>query len=394
MKRMRSTPEDEEVEKSKKVKEEAISEFLRFLKKNGLDSKEFSTNTKGLPRYVRVNPFGDEKNAAEMLSSIKDCKKIDWLPGCDVYAIPGTITISSMESYKTGDIYGIDAASCAAVLALNPKSGDHVLDLCTSPGAKFCTIADLMKRTGSVTGVDISLSRLHVTTKMLKKYRQVETSSDRKWRCRLFESDGQTFDVRPNEDDPDAHFDSKIFAQLDEKFRKLVNLNKSLRGRLKKLREKMRSRLSSTPAMNKNTSPRILYDRVLVDAECSHDGSIRHIEKFQDWGWSTFSEKVMNPERLKSLPALQRGLLENGFRLLKVGGTLVYSTCSLTRSQNEDVVSWFLEKYSPSKVKLVPVPVLESSAPCCSGSIKHTYRFSAMTSRTSGLFVATFVKLA
>ena len=199
--------------------------------------------------------------------------------------------------------------------------------------------------------------------------------------------------MRPNEDDPDAHFDSKIFAQLDEKFRKLVNSNKSLRGRLKKLREKMRSRLSSTPAMN-NTSPRILYDRVLVDAECSHDGSIRHIEKFQDWGWSTFSEKVMNPERLKSLPALQRGLLENGFRLLKVGGTLVYSTCSLTRSQNEDVVSWFLEKYSPSKVKLVPVPVLESSAPCRSGSIKHTYRFSAMTSRTSGLFVATFVKLA
>ena len=386
---MKRTREEEVLaEKSK-----AIHEFLAFLKENGLDEKEFSTNTKGLPRYVRVNPYGNAKNAAARISNTKECEKIEWLPGCEVYAMPGHIKISSMESYKNGDIYGIDAASCAAVFALNPSPGDHVLDLCTSPGAKFCMIADMMKRTGSVTGVDISLSRLHVTLKILKKYGQVETVSDRKWRCRLFESDGQTFDVRPNEDDPDAHFDSKIFAQLDEKFRKLVNMNKSLRGRLKKLREKMRSRLSSIPKTNM-TSPRMLYDRVLVDAECSHDGSIRHIEKFQDWGWSTFSKRVMNPDRLKSLPVLQRGLLENGFRLLKVGGTLVYSTCSLTRSQNEDVVSWFLEKYAPSKVKIVPVPLLESSAPCRTGSIKHTYRFSAMKSRTSGLFLAAFVKLS
>ena len=254
-------------------------------------------------------------------------------------------------------------------------------------------ISDLMKRTGSVTGVDISLQRLHVTLKILKKYKHVETEKERVWRCRLFESDGQTFDVRPNEDDPDAHFDSKIFAQLDEKFRKLINMNKSLRRKLKKLREKMRARLNSEALSSTKISLRAMYDRVLVDAECSHDGSIRHIEKFQDWGWKTFSENVMNPERLKHLPALQRGLLENGFRLLKVGGTLVYSTCSLTRSQNEDVVSWFLKKHSPDKVKLVSVPFLES-APCRSGSIKHTYRFSALKSRTSGLFVAAFVKLS
>ena len=96
--------------KDKEVKDRVIDDFLKFLNKNGLDSREFMTNTKGLPRYVRVNPFrGEIKDAAEILPT-KDFKKIEWLPGCDVYAIPGNVKIASTESYKNGDIYGIDAA--------------------------------------------------------------------------------------------------------------------------------------------------------------------------------------------------------------------------------------------------------------------------------------------
>eukprot|EP01018_Ginkgo_biloba_P030677 Gb_05650 [translate_table: standard] len=41
---------------------------------------------------------------------------------------------------------------------------------------------------------------------------------------------------------------------------------------------------------------------------------------------------------------MQLQLLSNGFRLLKTGGTLVYSTCSLTTAQNEDVLEQFLSK--------------------------------------------------
>ncbi|RHN41963.1 putative multisite-specific tRNA:(cytosine-C(5))-methyltransferase [Medicago truncatula] len=42
--------------------------------------------------------------------------------------------------------------------------------------------------------------------------------------------------------------------------------------------------------------------------------------------------------------SLQLNLLTNGFRLLKVGGSLVYSTCSLTVAQNEDVMEQFLKE--------------------------------------------------
>ena len=93
---------------------------------------------------------------------------------------------------------------------------------------------------------------------------------------------------------------------------------------------------------------------VLVDAECTHDGSVKHVLKYERWGWDTFQRRVLDPERLTSLAALQRRLIHQGFRLLAVGGMLVYSTCSLMQAQNEDVVAWLLEE-EPSAV-LVDVP--------------------------------------
>ncbi|XLU40852.1 hypothetical protein S245_035666, partial [Arachis hypogaea] len=86
------------------------------------------------------------------------------------------------------------------------------------------------------------------------------------------------------------------------------------------------------------------YDKVLVDAECTHDGSVKHIHKFENWGWGTFQHRVLDAERTDNLHVLQLSLLHNGFRLLKVGGSLVYSTCSLTLAQNEDVVEHFLKE--------------------------------------------------
>lgn len=50
----------------------------------------------------------------------------------------------------------------------------------------------------------------------------------------------------------------------------------------------------------------------------------------------------MSQDRLDSLSDLQRGLLMNGFRMTKAGGIIVYSTCSLSRAQNEDIVAWFI----------------------------------------------------
>jgi 16S rRNA C967 or C1407 C5-methylase (RsmB/RsmF family) len=69
--------------------------------------------------------------------------------------------------------------------------------------------------------------------------------------------------------------------------------------------------------------------------------------------------------RLDALADLQRRLLANGFRLLKPGGTLVYSTCSLALAQNEDVVAWLLAREPAAAI--VPVDLAASIAALTAG---------------------------
>uniref|UniRef100_A0AC34F181 SAM-dependent MTase RsmB/NOP-type domain-containing protein n=1 Tax=Panagrolaimus sp. ES5 TaxID=591445 RepID=A0AC34F181_9BILA len=74
-----------------------------------------------------------------------------------------------------------------------------------------------------------------------------------------------------------------------------------------------------------------IYDKVLVDAPCTTD----RLAVNQDDG-NLFSP-AMTQTRL-NLPQLQVKLLVNALRSLKVGGTVVYSTCSLSPMQNDSVV--------------------------------------------------------
>ncbi|MBR0289746.1 MAG: 16S rRNA (cytosine(967)-C(5))-methyltransferase RsmB [Selenomonadaceae bacterium] len=74
-------------------------------------------------------------------------------------------------------------------------------------------------------------------------------------------------------------------------------------------------------------------DKVLVDAPCSGLGVLR---RKADLRWKK------NPDELKALPALQSEILSSASKTLKRGGILVYSTCTITRCENEDVIEKFL----------------------------------------------------
>uniref|UniRef100_A0A0N5BW21 NOL1/NOP2/Sun domain family member 4 n=1 Tax=Strongyloides papillosus TaxID=174720 RepID=A0A0N5BW21_STREA len=74
-----------------------------------------------------------------------------------------------------------------------------------------------------------------------------------------------------------------------------------------------------------------LYDKVLVDVPCSTD----RLAAKQDEG-NMYSKQMTN-ERL-GLPELQTKILINALRSVKVGGTVVYSTCTLSPLQNESVI--------------------------------------------------------
>ncbi|MEZ5398116.1 MAG: transcription antitermination factor NusB [Bryobacteraceae bacterium] len=77
-----------------------------------------------------------------------------------------------------------------------------------------------------------------------------------------------------------------------------------------------------------------VFDRVLLDAPCSGTGTIGRNPEIK---WR------VQPEDLVRHAARQRAMLRNALGLLKPGGRLVYSTCSLEPEENEDVVAAALE---------------------------------------------------
>ncbi|CAG8760851.1 8993_t:CDS:1, partial [Gigaspora rosea] len=93
-----------------------------------------------------------------------------------------------------------------------------------------------------------------------------------------------------------------------------------------------------------------------------------------------------------------RNLLKNGWTLLKPGGILVYSTCSLSHKQNEDVIGWFLSHYPNSKLEPIPNINNMTVAPLKKSryidvDISNAVRFDPIYSNTSGFFVARIRKL-
>jgi 16S rRNA (cytosine967-C5)-methyltransferase len=82
-----------------------------------------------------------------------------------------------------------------------------------------------------------------------------------------------------------------------------------------------------------NPQPSTLHDRVLVDVPCSNTGVMR---RRVDLRWR------IRAEELGRLRAMQLDLLRRAASLLKPGGILVYSTCSLEPEENGQVVSEFL----------------------------------------------------
>ncbi|HBG02067.1 MAG TPA: 16S rRNA (cytosine(967)-C(5))-methyltransferase RsmB [Firmicutes bacterium] len=76
--------------------------------------------------------------------------------------------------------------------------------------------------------------------------------------------------------------------------------------------------------------------RVLVDAPCSGLGTMRHRP---DIRWRK------TPREVQELASLQKKILGAAANYVSPGGLLLYSTCTLTLSENEDVAGWFLDTH-------------------------------------------------
>jgi len=108
------------------------------------------------------------------------------------------------------------------------------------------------------------------------------------------------------------------------------------------------------PALNRY----LKFDRILADVPCSGDGTTRkNVNLWQDW----------TPGSALGLYVTQVRILVRALQMLKVGGRVVYSTCSMNPVENEAVIASAIERCGGlEKVELLPtsdqLPLLKRKA--------------------------------
>lgn len=182
-----------------------------------------------------------------------------------------TKSFSDIENnplFKEGCFHIQDISSQLCAVALGAKAGETVLDVCSAPGGKAFTIAEIMGDNGKILAFDLHENRV----KLIKKGAE---------RLKLKSIEAKVGDATVfNEEIPKA-------------------------------------------------------DKILCDVVCSGFGVISKKPEI----------KYKPLEDTEKLPEIQYKILENASRYLKVGGELVYSTCSLSRAENDEVIDKFLEKH-------------------------------------------------
>ena len=96
------------------------------------------------------------------------------------------------------------------------------------------------------------------------------------------------------------------------------------------------------------------FDRILVDAPCSATGVIR---RHPDIKW------LRKDEDIDQLVQQQARILDKVWELLKPGGLLVYTTCSILPDENQQQVKRFLNHHKDAKLESFELPVGSAAEP-------------------------------
>jgi 16S rRNA (cytosine967-C5)-methyltransferase len=143
--------------------------------------------------------------------------------------------------------------------------------------------------------------------------------------------------------------------------------------------------IEATAADGTTFKPDGLADKVLLDAPCTGTGVInrRSDLRFQ-----------RQPPDLQALVKLQRSLLANAATMLKPGGTLVYSTCSIEPEENEQNIEWLLQEDPTMRLDSLEQYVPESARSLFQEGQLQRGMVQLMPSQhgVSGFFVARMLK--
>ncbi len=227
-----------------------------------------------------------------------------------------------------GYYYVQSLASMLPVIVLNPEKNQKILDLCASPGSKTTQIIAKTENTGTVIGNDVSLGRIKILSSNIERCGGTNSLITKK--------EGMAF--------------------------------------CKKMQKQ-----------------EIYFDKILIDAPCSGEGTLRNKPK---------TALMWNENKIKKLSNIQKSLLKEGIKTLKIGGEIVYSTCTHAPEENEEIIDFILEKYpNEIEVQKINLPlktrpgILEWKGKKYNNKVTLCHRIYPQDTGTEGFFVSKLKKI-
>jgi NOL1/NOP2/sun family putative RNA methylase len=175
--------------------------------------------------------------------------------------------------YSHGWLHGQEEVSALPARVLDPQPGERVWDACAAPGSKTTQLAALMNDEGVVVATDASVGRIAPLRSNTERLGVTNVA--------VTHEDARNHSLKP--------FDGAG------------------------------------------------YDRTLVDAPCSCEGTIRkNPDVLEEWGM----------DRIEGVSGVQKGVLKRAVEVTREGGTVVYSTCTFAPEENEAVLDFVLSERS------------------------------------------------
>ena len=208
------------------------------------------------------------------------------------------------------------------------KENELVLDLCSAPGSKTTQTASEMQNSGTIIANEVSLGRIKILASNLERCGVTNTIITKK--------DGIAF-------------------------------------------------------CKKCKKEKIYFDKILVDAPCSGEGTLR----------SSYKTYLMwNIKNIGSLSRIQKQLATSAFEILKPNGEMIYSTCTHAPEENEEIVDYLLNTFK-DKIKLqelsLPIKprqgITKWENKTFSSQVKKCARIYPQDNNTEGFFIAKFQRV-
>lgn len=226
--------------------------------------------------------------------------------------IDSTVSISESKAFKQGKFHVQDISSQICCKMLDPRKGEKVLDVCSAPGGKSFTIAQIMDGVGRIDSFD--------------------------------------------------KYDHKV--NLIEQGAKRLGIDI--------IHAKKRDALTNNFDLGE-------YDKVLCDVPCSGLGIIRRKPEI----------RYFKKETLDSFKDLQYLILYRTKRFVKIGGILLYSTCTLNIHENKEVCERFLRENS----EFIPYSLNLDGIKAAIEEPSNQLTLMPYTNNTDGFFICAFKRL-